>query len=71
VLTVAASEHRSQLKNREAAVLRLLQLLREAVAPPPRARRPTRPSRGAKERRLAGKRQRSQIKRGRSGRHDD
>jgi ribosome-associated protein len=71
VLTVAASEHRSQLKNREAAVLRLLQLLREAVAPPPRARRPTRPSRGAKERRLEGKRQRSQIKRGRSGRHDD
>jgi ribosome-associated protein len=71
VLTVAASEHRSQLKNREAAVLRLVQLLREAVAPPPRARRPTRPSRGAKERRLAGKRQRSEIKKGRSGRHDD
>jgi ribosome-associated protein len=71
VLTVAASEHRSQLKNREAAVLRLVLLLREAVAPPPRARRPTRPSRGAKERRLEGKRQRSQIKKGRSGRHDD
>ena len=71
VLTVAASEHRSQLKNREAAVLRLVQLLREAVAPPPRARRPTRQSRGAKERRLAGKRQRSEIKKGRSGRHDD
>ena len=71
VLTVAASEHRSQLKNREAAVHRLVAVLREAVAPPPRARRPTRPSRGAKERRLSGKRQRSEIKRGRSGRHDD
>ena len=71
VLTVAASEHRSQLKNREAATARLVALLREAVAPPPRTRRPTRPSRGAKERRLEGKRQRSEVKRGRSGRHDD
>jgi ribosome-associated protein len=71
VLTVAASEHRSQLKNREAAVTRLVALLREAVAPPQRTRRPTRPSRGAKERRLEGKRQRSEVKRGRSGRHDD
>ena len=71
VLTVAAAEHRSQLKNREAAVHRLVALLREAVAPPPRARRPTRPSRGAKERRLEGKRQRGEVKRGRSGRHDD
>ena len=71
VLTVAAAEHRSQLNNREAAVHRLVALLREAVAPPPRARRPTRPSRGAKERRLEGKRQRGEVKRGRSGRHDD
>ena len=71
VLTVAASDHRSQLKNREAAVHRLVALLREAVAAPPRTRRPTRPSRGAKERRLEGKRQRSEVKRGRSGRHDD
>jgi len=71
VLTVAAREHRSQLKNREAALLRLVALLREAVAPPPRTRRPTRPSRGAAERRLEGKRQRSEVKRGRSGRHDD
>jgi ribosome-associated protein len=71
VLTVAASEHRSQLQNREAAEQRLAQLLREAVAPPPPARRPTRPTKGAKERRLAGKRIRAQIKKGRSGRHDD
>ena len=71
VLTVAASEHRSQLQNREAAEQRLAQLLREAVAPPPPPRRPTRPTKGAKERRLAGKRIRAQIKKGRSGRHDD
>jgi ribosome-associated protein len=71
VLTVAASEHRSQLQNREAAAQRLAQLLREAVAPPPPARRPTRPTRGSKERRLAGKRRRSDVKRGRSGRADD
>ncbi len=65
VLTVAASEHRSQLQNREAAERRLTQLLRDAVAPPAPPRRPTRPTRGSKERRLEGKRQRSQLKRGR------
>jgi len=71
VLTVAASEQRSQLQNREAAEQRLAQLLREAVAPPPRARRPTRPTRGSKERRLAGKKQRAQVKRGRRSPGDD
>ena len=71
VLTVAASEHRSQLQNREAAEQRMAQLLREAVAPPPPSRRATKPTRGSKERRLEGKRQRAQIKKGRSGRHDD
>ena len=65
VLTVAASEQRSQLQNREAAERRLAQLLREAVAPPPQARRATRPTRGSQERRLAGKKQRSDVKRGR------
>jgi ribosome-associated protein len=71
VLTVAASEQRSQLQNREAAEQRLAQLLREAVAVPPAPRRATKPTRGSKERRLAGKKQRSEVKRGRSGRHDD
>ncbi len=65
VLTVAASEHRSQLKNREAAAFRLAQLLREATAPPPAPRRPTKPTRSSKERRLEGKRQRSVLKKGR------
>jgi ribosome-associated protein len=68
VLTVAASEHRSQLQNREAAERRLAQLLREAVAPPAPGRRATRPTRGSKERRLQVKRQRSELKRGRGRR---
>ncbi|SCF18814.1 ribosome-associated protein [Micromonospora matsumotoense] len=65
VLTIAASEHRAQLANREAARERLAALLRDAVAPPPPPRRPTRPSRGAKERRLADKKRQSQRKRDR------
>lgn len=70
VLTIAASEYRSQHANRRAARERLVELLREAVAPPPRARRPTRPTRASKERRLAGKKRRSEIKRGRRQRFD-
>ena len=65
VLTVAASEQRSQLANRQAARTRLTALLKEAVAPPQRPRVPTRPGRAANERRLEAKRQRSATKRGR------
>ncbi|MDP9435737.1 MAG: aminoacyl-tRNA hydrolase [Actinomycetota bacterium] len=65
VLTVVAQDERSQLQNREAAERRLAQLLREALAPPPPPRRPTRPTRGSKERRLEDKRRRSQLKRDR------
>lgn len=67
VLTITASEHRSQLRNREAAEARLVSLVAEAVAPPPVARRKTRPSRGSVERRIAEKKRRGQIKRGRRG----
>jgi ribosome-associated protein len=70
VLTVAASEHRSQLMNRETAERRLAELLRRAIAPPAAPRRPTRPTRGSQERRLQGKHRRSEIKRGRRS-HDD
>jgi ribosome-associated protein len=63
VITVTASENRSQLRNREAAAARLAALLTEATAPPPRPRRPTQPSRAARERRLADKQRRSEIKR--------
>jgi len=65
VLTVAASEQRSQLANRQGARARLAALLRDAVAPPQRPRVPTRPGRAANERRLEAKRQRSAVKRGR------
>jgi ribosome-associated protein len=69
VLTVTASEHRSQLRNREAAAARLAALVAAAIAPPPRSRRATRPSRGAVERRIADKKRRGAIKRNR--RSDD
>ena len=65
VLTVTASEHRGQLANRQAARARLAALLRDAVAPPHRPRVPTRPSRAARERRLADKHRQSDLKRGR------
>ena len=70
VLTIAASEHRTQLANRRAARERLAQLLREAAAPPPPSRRATRPTRGSKERRLAEKKRRGETKRGRQGRFE-
>jgi ribosome-associated protein len=63
VLTVAASEQRSQLANRQAARARLAGLLRDAVAPPPQPRIPTRPGRAANERRLQAKRGRAAVKR--------
>ncbi|HVQ18193.1 MAG TPA: alternative ribosome rescue aminoacyl-tRNA hydrolase ArfB [Actinomycetes bacterium] len=63
VLTVTADEERSQYLNRRAARRRLAQLLATAVAPPPRPRRPTKPSRTSVERRLSGKRRRSDLKR--------
>jgi ribosome-associated protein len=63
VITIAASEYRSQLRNREAAAERLSALLTEATAPPPRPRRPTKPTRGSVERRLADKQRRAQTKR--------
>ncbi|QEH94276.1 aminoacyl-tRNA hydrolase [Dermacoccus abyssi] len=61
VLTVTAAEHRSQRRNRTAARERLATLLREAVAPPA-PRRPTKPTRGSKRRRLEAKKQRSVTK---------
>jgi ribosome-associated protein len=71
VLTVRASERRSQLRNREAALDRLADVLREALAPPPRPRRPTRPTRSATEARLAEKKRRGNVKKLRRARDDD
>ncbi len=61
-LTIAASEHRSQLQNRAAARLRLANLIAGALEPPAPARRATRPSRAARARRVDAKRQHGRLK---------
>ncbi|MFX4287121.1 alternative ribosome rescue aminoacyl-tRNA hydrolase ArfB [Janibacter sp. G349] len=65
-LTVDASEHRAQRRNRTAARERMAARLREALAPPPPSRRATKPTRGSQRRRLAAKSRRGEIKRARS-----
>lgn len=67
VISVRASEHRSQWRNREMAATRLASLLAEATAPPPKPRRATRIPRGINERRLREKKRRGETKQGRSG----
>jgi ribosome-associated protein len=62
-LVVTSSEQRSQLQNRMAAERRLIAILKEATAPPPRKRRATRPTLASQERRLQAKRSRGQTKR--------
>lgn len=64
VLLLAASEHRSQHQNREAATERFVELVRRALVVP-KARKKTRPSRAAREARLHAKRRRSELKRSR------
>ena len=64
VLVIDARRFRTQNRNRQDAMDRLLALLREAAIPP-RPRRPTKPSKGSVRRRLDRKRQRSETKRGR------
>ena len=61
VLRAVAQDERSQSRNRELAVERLVQKLREALAFP-RRRVATRPGKAAKERRLEGKRRRARTK---------
>ncbi|WP_433401378.1 alternative ribosome rescue aminoacyl-tRNA hydrolase ArfB [Streptomyces sp. CA-146814] len=68
VISVRASEHRSQWRNRETAAVRLAALLAEATAPPPKPRIKRKIPRGINERRLREKKQRGDTKRGRSGR---
>ena len=61
-LTVTASEHRSQHRNRVAARKRMAERLREALAPPPVSRVPTKPTKGSQRRRVESKKRRSQLK---------
>jgi ribosome-associated protein len=65
VVRVSIAESRSQWRNRKIARDRIAALLNEYLAPPPPPRRATRPSRGARERRIAEKKQRAQTKRSR------
>ncbi|MWB97808.1 alternative ribosome rescue aminoacyl-tRNA hydrolase ArfB [Agromyces seonyuensis] len=62
VLTIAASEHREQLRNREAARDRLAAVVAAALRPPAPPRRATKPTKGSAERRLRAKTQRSDVK---------
>ncbi|WP_207479056.1 alternative ribosome rescue aminoacyl-tRNA hydrolase ArfB [Arenibaculum pallidiluteum] len=62
VLVIDARRHRSQERNREEAVERLLEMIREAAVPPT-PRRPTRPTLASKKRRLEAKGRRSGVKR--------
>jgi ribosome-associated protein len=61
VLVIAAQRHRTQERNRQDALDRLIELIRRAAVAP-RPRRATRPSAGSRERRLQGKKRRSSIK---------
>ncbi|MGO3517091.1 MAG: alternative ribosome rescue aminoacyl-tRNA hydrolase ArfB [Acetobacter cibinongensis] len=70
VIVITARRFRTQIRNREDAIERLAELIREA-AHRPAFRVATRPGRAAKQRRLDGKAHRADIKRNRSVRHDD
>lgn len=61
VIVIKSQQHRSQERNREAALQRLQQMVK-AVAMVPKRRRPTKPTKGSQKRRLEGKAQRSQLK---------
>src|SRR5947208_6204933 len=62
---VVSSSGRTQAENRVLALARLQGLLTDALRPPPRARRSTKPSKGAVEKRIKEKKQRSEVKRAR------
>ena len=73
ILLVVCGTHRSQSQNLEEARERLKDIIRAALTPP-KKRKPTRPTRGSKERRLESKRQRSAVKQTRrrmKGRSED
>lgn len=63
VLRVTSSEERTQALNRETALERLESLLYRALAPPPKPRRATKPSKASIDRRIADKKRRAKVKR--------
>lgn len=62
VITISASEYRSQLRNRERAMEKLAALIARALVPPAAPRHPTKPTRGSARRHLATKQRRSATK---------
>jgi len=69
-IVIKAQEHRTQVRNREAAIARLQELIRSALIEP-KKRVPTKPSRAAKRQRVTDKRRKGQIKQSRSRVSDD
>jgi ribosome-associated protein len=67
VLRIVASDERTQGRNREIALERFSDVMQQAIAPDPPKRRPSKPSKAAKERRLQSKKLRAKTKRQRSG----
>jgi ribosome-associated protein len=70
VLVLVSDRFRTQERNRADVIERLVELIREAAKPPPPERRPTKPTRASKERRLAGKALRGGVKKLRRDRPD-
>lgn len=62
VLVIIAQRHRTQARNRQDALDRLIELVRKAAVPP-RPRRPTRPTKASRERRVDAKKRRASLKR--------
>jgi ribosome-associated protein len=61
VIVIIAQRHRTQVRNREDALDRLVELIRQAAVRPVK-RRPTRPTKASRERRIEGKKRRGGIK---------
>jgi ribosome-associated protein len=61
VVVIKAQQHRTQERNRAAAIARLEQLV-QSVARPPKVRRPTKPTRASQARRIESKQRRGRIK---------
>ena len=67
-LRVVVADERSQWQNRQKAMVRMAELLRDGLKPPPPSRKVTRPTRGSKRRRVQAKKQRGELKRQRRSR---
>ena len=66
-IIVVAAEERSQYQNRQLALARLKELLREGLKPPTKSRKATKPTRASQKRRIDAKRHRSALKQKREG----